>query len=312
MGPTLFLIYINDLCTLNIPNCKIITYADDTVLLIKGRTWELVQRSAEYALSAVISWLDKNLLTLNYSKTKYITFSTSTRTQPDATFKIKAHSCASLDQCSCAVLERVTEIKYLGVTLDNHLRWDKHIKSLAGRVRKLGKVFKTIRHLGDTPFQLKMYKALGESVIRYCILAWGGAAKSRLICLERAQRMLLKIITFKPFLFSTYDLYQEFKVLTVRQVFLHNLILKQHCCPKDISDSSLASRRNKTKVYHIPRTNLKKNRYHINTLGPSLYNYVNKELKISNLSYHKLRLTLQDWLKKLNYEETENLLTHIV
>lgn len=40
LGPTLFLIYINDLCNLKMENSKIITFADDTALIIHGDTWE--------------------------------------------------------------------------------------------------------------------------------------------------------------------------------------------------------------------------------------------------------------------------------
>ena len=40
LGPTLFSIYVNDLCKLSLPNCKILSYADGTVLLIHGADWE--------------------------------------------------------------------------------------------------------------------------------------------------------------------------------------------------------------------------------------------------------------------------------
>lgn len=39
LGPILFSIYINDLCFLKIPHCKIIVYTDDTVLLVSGPNW---------------------------------------------------------------------------------------------------------------------------------------------------------------------------------------------------------------------------------------------------------------------------------
>ncbi|CAH2236938.1 jg23386 [Pararge aegeria aegeria] len=42
LAPTLFLIYINELCKLNIANGKIMSFADDTVLMIWGRSWEVV------------------------------------------------------------------------------------------------------------------------------------------------------------------------------------------------------------------------------------------------------------------------------
>lgn len=39
-GSTSFKIYLNKLCNIKISNCKkIISYADDTALLINGTTW---------------------------------------------------------------------------------------------------------------------------------------------------------------------------------------------------------------------------------------------------------------------------------
>ncbi|KAJ0169311.1 hypothetical protein K1T71_015195 [Dendrolimus kikuchii] len=61
------------------------------------------------------------------------------------------------------------------------------------------------------------------SILSYCITSWGGARKSHLIKLERAQRALLKVIKNKPFRYPTSDLYRECDILTVRQLLV-NLI----------------------------------------------------------------------------------------
>jgi hypothetical protein len=71
LGPSLFLIYINDLCNITLANGKLFTYADDTALIIYGETWNEVQSAAEVGLRVVADWLSDNLLTLNISKTTY-------------------------------------------------------------------------------------------------------------------------------------------------------------------------------------------------------------------------------------------------
>lgn len=42
LGPTLFLVYINDLCLKNLTNGKIVAFADDTALIFQGQSWEEV------------------------------------------------------------------------------------------------------------------------------------------------------------------------------------------------------------------------------------------------------------------------------
>lgn len=53
LAPTLFLLYINDLCQLPIPNCKLYCYADDTALIFNNSSWDNVKLNAESALTQV-------------------------------------------------------------------------------------------------------------------------------------------------------------------------------------------------------------------------------------------------------------------
>lgn len=55
LAPTLFLIYVNDLCKINIAGCETLMFADDTVLLFQGESWETVHRRAENGLRLVTS-----------------------------------------------------------------------------------------------------------------------------------------------------------------------------------------------------------------------------------------------------------------
>lgn len=65
LGPTLFLVYINDLCSLNIPNCKIISFADDMALVFSGDSWTNTFYHAQAGFDLVSHWLRVNVLTLN-------------------------------------------------------------------------------------------------------------------------------------------------------------------------------------------------------------------------------------------------------
>lgn len=98
LGPTLFQIYINDLCQLSLPNCNIFTYADDTALLIHGENWKDAKANAERCLRIIMDWLTQNLLTLNISKSQFIAFSlknTKSHRRSMRNFTILAHTCTN-------------------------------------------------------------------------------------------------------------------------------------------------------------------------------------------------------------------------
>lgn len=69
LAHTLFIAYVNDLCSLYLENGNITTYAYDTVLFFKGQTWEDVYSSAKKGVNLISKCLDNNFLSLNLSKT---------------------------------------------------------------------------------------------------------------------------------------------------------------------------------------------------------------------------------------------------
>lgn len=191
LGPSLFLVYINDLCNMKLFNARVFSYADDTAVTFPGLTWQNVQQDTEAGLTKISNWLNSNLLTLNTLKTNFVCFTMTSRTQPASDFNIKIHKCDPLSNsaCRCPEINKVTAIKYLGVMLDERLSWDKHIDLVNNRIRKLIWIFKTLRHVAPKPLLSKIYISLVQSIIIYCIPVWGGARKTKFLEAERAQRL---------------------------------------------------------------------------------------------------------------------------
>lgn len=326
LGPTLFLIYINDLCNINIRNVKIISYADDTAIIFTGTSWESIKTQAELGLSRVAGWLNRNLLTLNTAKTHYICFSITNRTQPKQDFELKIHSehcnlqgginCNCNFNCNCPKINKVTQLKYLGVILDQRLSWYPHLEQVAGRVRKLIWIFRTLRHTVPNNFienkyhsknlLSEIYIALVQSVLMYCIPIWGGAAKTRFIELERAQRALLKVMYFKKKRFPTTDLYKIDNLLSVRKLYILLITLNQH--KKLQYDSAIYSKRVNFRVTTIPQTKSKFASIQYSYRSAFLYNMINKNIGIYNKNFYDCKKHIIKWLNQLNYDETEAIL----
>ena len=74
LGPMLFLMYINDLCSI----CKYTTpilFADDTNLFSSGKDLKVIENHVNDELSNISEWLKVNKLSLNINKTHYMIFS---------------------------------------------------------------------------------------------------------------------------------------------------------------------------------------------------------------------------------------------
>lgn len=309
LGPSLFLVYVNDLCNLKLNHGRIFSYADDTALIFEGNSWEEVRSRAEEGLKVVMKWLQDNLLALNISKTKFMTFTNPRSRTPVITLKAHANCVnGSNGSCDCTELEQVQNIKYLGVVIDEKLNWKQHIKTLSGRVRKLIYVFKNLREVADRKLLINIYNSLCRSILTYCNTAWGGACVTYLLQLERAQRAVLKVATFRPYRFPTADLYSDCEVLTVRKLFIYNTILSQHK-KVNVNENLSTGKRRKDRVLAKPTVHTIFAQRHQSFLGPLLYNKANKAIEgLVHLNQLKCKEALMRWLLTLEYDETEQLL----
>lgn len=318
LGPTLFLIYVNELCNINIANAQVFCYADDTAVVFTGDTWQNVRLSAETGLAKIAKWLSLNLLTLNVSKTNYICFSVGRRTQPGEDFNVKIHNCdnGNHNSCDCSTINKVTHIKYLGVIMDQRLSWYPHIEQVANRIRKLSWMFRTLRYVvprtagnhssHQKDFLKIIYVALVQSVLSYCIPVWGGAAKTKFLTLERAQRALIKCMYFKKKRYPTEDLFRLSNLLSVRKLYITQIILKKH---KSLSyDAGILSKRRNDMILNVPRTRTSFASMQFSKRSAALYNKINKYIYIYPKNYYDSKKIIMEWIQTLTYNDTETLL----
>lgn len=227
---------------------------------------------------------------------------------PDA-IVLKAHSCSPnshITQCFCPPLALPNTIKYLGVQIDSLLNWKSHVDGITSRVRKLIYIFKKLRNSADHTTLKTVYYALCQSLLTYCVTVWGGAPKTHLIHLERAQRAVLKVMSFRPFRYPTVSLLRDCGVLSVRQLFVLHVVMCKH-----ISLKYDASSRNKRQRYRVcPSQSCRPAlaRRHFYGIGSHLYNKTNKHCSIYSTTLQKCKRTVYGWLQMQSYDETENLL----
>lgn len=109
------------------PNCNIICYADDTLVLAGGRSWEEATVRGEIAVNAVIHSIRRAGLKVATNKTEALYMHEKITDPPPPNLTMMVDE------------SRVTigsQIKYLGLILDRGWKFDKHFTERANRIRE--------------------------------------------------------------------------------------------------------------------------------------------------------------------------------
>ncbi|XDV21785.1 hypothetical protein PO909_026805, partial [Leuciscus waleckii] len=125
LGPLLFSIFINDLSQI-CSDCQIHLYADDTVLYFSSSDISQIQYSLQSDFNLVQGWFSSNKLLLNKRKSYNMLFCT----QPDPSL-LSNWSISLLD---VTTIEKIEELKYLGLWLDSQLSCKFHINSITKKI----------------------------------------------------------------------------------------------------------------------------------------------------------------------------------
>jgi len=278
LGPILFNIYVNYLCGLEVDG-KIIAYADDTAVIFHARTWDLVGEKLKTGFAKIKNYLETFKLTLNIKKSHYIAFSITMANRP-------VFDQIVLDNVE-QPLKEVSHIKYLGVVLDKHLKWDQHVLYLNKKIRFFIHKFYILRNFMTQRLILMIYKALVEPLLRYGILVWGGMYSSSLAQLKVVQNYIVRIILKKPRLYPSNQLYSleitNIKVLYVLAVcdFVHaNEKLRSNYVSHDFVTRAITAYE-----LSIPQSRCDLNLRFMTYLAPKFYNLI--PLSIRNIKKHK-------------------------
>lgn len=287
LGPVLFNIYINEL--LHIPiNGKIVAYADDTVLLVEDDSWQNVSNKAVIEFSKLQQWLAEHLLTVNLEKTKFMCFSIYDRNIPNIhTLQLHTYQCLNKQNqgCECDMkLCQTNCTKYLGIIIDQNLKWTEHIQQLNNKMHKLVWKFYHLKNI--VPFNIlkTLYHALVESILRYGIIIWGSAYSTNLESLNISQKYIIKIILGKNKQYSTELLYKQFNVFNLHLLYTKSVLIftHKHKSILNIIQHEHNTRQKQCFGVEIPLTRYTTTQRFITYYGPKFYNLLPTHFKQYN------------------------------
>ena len=186
LGPTLFLLYINDLPDYAI--CNIAIYADDTTLYSKcnqaSDLWQQLELVSELEsdLRDTVDWGRKWLVDFNAGKTQLVQFDRSKNT-------------GAIDgKMDGSVLEEKTSFKMLELTFSSKLDLSSYIASIGKTAsKKIGALIHSMNFLSPE-VALHLYKSTIQSCMEYCCHVWVGAPSCYLELLDKLQKWICRTV----------------------------------------------------------------------------------------------------------------------
>ena len=180
LRPLLFNIFINDLFFLPLHG-SLVNYADDNHLCNDNDSVCVLQRHLETDSAKAVEWFNKNQTTTNADKFQSILL--SRRNVDDFDIDICVHT-----------ISRDKSLKMLGVTLDDRLNFNEHIRNICQTASRQVNALNRISKFLDEQCRMKVYKFFICANFNYCPLVWMQCGKTNLNKLEKLQERALATV----------------------------------------------------------------------------------------------------------------------
>jgi hypothetical protein len=125
-------------------------------------------------------------------------------------------------------IERVTFFKFLGITIDEKLKWSEHTKSVKIKLAQGLHALCTIQNKSSKKIRLMIYNSLIHSHLTYGTHLWGNTSKKYTRALFTLQKKALRKIENAPSNSHTAPFFSKHKILTLEQIYKHQTITLMH------------------------------------------------------------------------------------
>lgn len=277
LGPLLFNIFINDVESIGLTG-KLTIYADDIALTYGEKSLTELNFKMQNDIDKLLRWTTNNKLKMNELKTKWMIFTTKNKNINLHNFEI------IIDKHK---LERVKEIKYLGLWIDDMLTWSNHISTVRDRIRKINFILYQLRKSLPSNIKQTIFHTHILSKVRYLLPIWGSTYNSNLTEIFTQINRSLKIIKNLPILTPSLNLYSlnilPIKTLVDYEILLFIFKIKNNLIKNQFNiktvDSMHSYYTRQSKAYVIPFCRTTGGQNNIVTKGLNRFNKLPNELQ---------------------------------
>jgi len=216
LGPLLFIVYINDIIKICPEGCSIKMFADDTLIYVNGESSADLESKMNTAFNVVEQWMNINKLKMNAGKTKFMIVR-SIRKELRGNITLKC-----LDGIE---IERVETMKYLGIIIDDKLRFKAHCDYM---LKKIGKKTSFLNRIGNfisAYTRCIIYKTIIAPHFEYCATLLIDMGETQLNQLQIAQNRAMRVILHCDRYTKVERMRDALQFMSIRQRLYYNVCI---------------------------------------------------------------------------------------
>ena len=181
-------------------------YADDTSMAVTAADPAELELKVDSVVQKFSDWCEQNKIILNLQKTVMINFHVR-RPLPDGI--------TNRQLC--------TSVNFLGVVMDQHLRFDIHVQAVCDKLNKSYFALLKLKECLSEESLLESYYALCYSHLAYCNLVWGLSPEWRRVFV--AQKRILRLLFNVDQRTTCRHIFKEKSLLTFPSIYILSAVI---------------------------------------------------------------------------------------
>lgn len=183
LGPTIFILFLNDITDGLSEGTNITMYADDTKL------WRRINKDDDHYvlqkdINLLLDWSTKNMMIFHPDKCKTLSITTGHKPHIDFNYLI-----------ADKVIDYTDIEKDLGIYINSKLNWNEHCNKLLSKAnQKLGLLKRSCSFINNKSKRRSLYLAMVRSQFEHCPIIWRPSAISTVTKFEALQKRSMKWI----------------------------------------------------------------------------------------------------------------------
>lgn len=268
----------------NVENVESILFADDTTLYGHDADVDQLYLTMTQALYKLTDWFRANVLSLNLTKTHYMLFTNSRNKNSANSPDIKIGN-----EC----IKRNTKVKFLGLLIDDQLKWNYHLETVAKRLSSSFYAINCAKHVLNRKHLIMLYNGIAYPHLLYGITLWGSTYNIHLNKVIITQKKLIRVIAKAEYNAHTEPLFKRLKLLKLTDIYKLQIakfvfFYSTHSLPNVLADIftplgniNLHNTRQARHKLKLPKVRTAVSTRNISNMGPKIWNCIPSRLYLN-------------------------------